>query len=91
MGGMLGSVYATNLGCRVIFGYMGWRFVFVTVAALSMMFGLLVFGVARDPRCGCFSTNESDNSIQQKVTTQKLFIRRTVCGPSRVFGNRGVV
>ncbi|MEW5315846.1 MAG: hypothetical protein WDW38_007248 [Sanguina aurantia] len=50
MGGMLGSVYATNLGCRVIFGYMGWRFVFVTVAALSMMFGLLVFGVARDPR-----------------------------------------
>jgi len=55
VGAMLGTLYATNMGHLTIWGMEGWRFVFVTVAALSITIGVLTALLAREPRLGSMS------------------------------------
>ncbi|KAL0030933.1 hypothetical protein WJX79_002316 [Trebouxia sp. C0005] len=49
LGGMFGSLYATNLGSTTVFGWEGWRFVFLSVAAVSVLIGVLNWLQAYDP------------------------------------------
>ncbi|DBB03312.1 TPA: hypothetical protein ACH3X3_010695 [Trebouxia sp. C0006] len=49
LGGMFGSLYATNLGSTTVFGWEGWRFVFLSVAAVSILIGVLNWLQAHDP------------------------------------------
>lgn len=49
MGGMLGTLYATNVGATAPFGMEGWRFAFWTVAVLSAVAGLLNAAYVVDP------------------------------------------
>lgn len=49
VGGMLGSVYATNMGGSYVAGIDGWRVVFLSVAAVSAAIGALTLLAARDP------------------------------------------
>lgn len=48
-GGMLGALYATNMGAYKPLGIEGWRFAFVTVAVLSGIAGLLNAAYVVDP------------------------------------------
>ena len=52
LGGLVGGLYATNLGGKVIFQRSGWRFVFHSTGVLSMVLGFLVLLFARDPKVG---------------------------------------
>lgn len=50
LGGMLGALYATNLGGKTLPGGVpGWRFVFLSVAAVSALVGLLNAWGVHDP------------------------------------------
>jgi MFS family permease len=40
LGGMLGGVFATNLGGHMVAGMDGWRVAFHTIAALSLIVGV---------------------------------------------------
>jgi hypothetical protein len=51
MGAMLSSVYATNIAGLRILGMQGWRFAFISVAAVSAVTGVAMWLLARDPRC----------------------------------------
>jgi MFS family permease len=48
-GGMLGALYATNIGSLQPFGIDGWRFVFYSVAATSILVGILNALYVHDP------------------------------------------
>ncbi|KAL4545028.1 hypothetical protein Ndes2526B_g02147 [Nannochloris sp. 'desiccata'] len=48
-GGMLGALYATNVGSLRPFGIDGWRFVFYSVAATSILVGVLNALYVHDP------------------------------------------
>lgn len=50
IGAMLGTLYATNMGQYFPLGMEGWRFVFLTVALVSITIGVLTFLLAHDPR-----------------------------------------
>lgn len=50
LGGMLGGVYATNMGGHRPYGMDGWRFAFHTVAVVSIIMGILALLYAVDPR-----------------------------------------
>lgn len=50
-GGMLGSLYATNIGGHQPLGFAGWRFAFLTVACVSALIGVATLLAADDPRC----------------------------------------
>lgn len=41
LGGMIGALYATNLGAHTPFGIEGWRFVFLSVSLISLGSGIL--------------------------------------------------
>lgn len=49
IGGMLGSLYATNLGGMQVLGVEGWRVAFFTVACVSALIGLATLAFGRDP------------------------------------------
>lgn len=49
VGGMVGSVYATNLGGSYFWGMDGWRAVFLSVAAVSAAIGMVTLLAGRDP------------------------------------------
>lgn len=59
-GGMLGALYATNVGSLQPFGIDGWRFVFYSVATTSIIVGILNALYVHDP------------SYQQHLQTQNL-------------------
>ncbi|PSC76554.1 MFS general substrate transporter [Micractinium conductrix] len=50
LGGMLGALFATNMGHTKPWGYDGWRVAFVTVGIVSLIIGLLNWLFAVDPR-----------------------------------------
>lgn len=47
---MAATLFATNIGGRVVFGFAGWRVAFFAVALVSVATGTLVPLLARDPR-----------------------------------------
>ncbi|KAL3131568.1 hypothetical protein ABBQ38_007869 [Trebouxia sp. C0009 RCD-2024] len=49
MGGMIGSLYATNLGSLTFLGWEGWRVVFLSVGLVSIIIGALNLWQAHDP------------------------------------------
>ncbi len=49
-GGMLGGLYATNMGGKSPFGMEGWRFAFNTIAAVSVLTGAAALLYAVDPK-----------------------------------------
>jgi len=49
LGGVLGGIYATNLGGKVIMGRSGWRFVFHSTGIVSILLGFLVMIFGHDP------------------------------------------
>lgn len=48
LGGMIGALYATNMGSHSPFGIDGWRFVFVSVSLVSAVTGILNHVYVRD-------------------------------------------
>ncbi|KAK9868059.1 hypothetical protein WJX84_009573 [Apatococcus fuscideae] len=51
VGATLGALYATNIGDSHPLGMEGWRFAFLSVAAVSLTIGVLNLLYAADPRC----------------------------------------
>lgn len=52
---MVSSAYATNIAGLTILGLQGWRFAFLSVAAVSALAGAAMWAFARDPRCSSSS------------------------------------
>lgn len=50
LGGMLGALFATNMGHLRPFGIEGWRVAFLAVGAMSLLIGLFNIFAAVDPR-----------------------------------------
>lgn len=48
----MATLFATNIGGRVVLGFAGWRIAFFAVALVSVVTGTLVPLLARDPRAG---------------------------------------
>jgi len=76
VGAVVGTIYATALVASgaPIFGIEGWRFVFISMAAISIIIGLLVVLVAKDPVRG-----KSERQLTD-VITQERAERYTVKG-----------
>ena len=49
LGGVLGGIYATNLGARAVMGRPGWRFVFHSTGVFSLVTGFAVLFFAHEP------------------------------------------
>ena len=49
-GGLAGGFFATAVGGLHLLGLEGWRFAFHVVAGISIVAGLVVLAIARDPR-----------------------------------------
>lgn len=62
-GGMLGGLFATNVGHYAPLGIEGWRFAFLTVAAISVATGYLVSELAVDPRQPLAGASLTDSEI----------------------------
>jgi MFS family permease len=52
LGAIVGTLYATLLSESMIGSLEGWRFVFITVGAFSILLGILIFVFGKDPRRG---------------------------------------
>lgn len=52
LGAMAATLFATNIGGKVVFGFAGWRVAFFSVALVSVVTGVLVPLFAKDPRGG---------------------------------------
>ena len=74
IGAVVGTIYATALvtSGQPIFGIEGWRFVFISMAIVSVVIGLLVVLLAKDPVRG-----KSEHQLTD-VITQKTAERYTV-------------
>jgi MFS family permease len=68
IGAIFGTIYATALVAsgQPIFGMEAWRFVFVTMALISILVGLLVFLVSKDPIRG-----KSEHELTKVITWEK--------------------
>ncbi|WXG47279.1 MAG: MFS transporter [Candidatus Atabeyarchaeum deiterrae] len=66
LGAVVGTVYATAIGDSVIMGITGWRFVFLTWGALSIIIGVTILAVAKDPLRG-----EMEPELMKVLTAQK--------------------
>ena len=70
VGAVVGTIYATALVAsgQPIFGIEGWRFVFITMAGISIFIGLLVVAVAKDPVRGKSERQLTDVITQEKAS-----------------------
>jgi MFS family permease len=68
LGAIFGTIYATALVAsgEPILGMEAWRFVFITMALISILIGLFVFLVARDPVRG-----KSEHELTKVITREK--------------------
>ena len=68
MGAIVGTIYATALVAsgEPIFGMEAWRFVFVTMALISILVGMLVFLFSKDPIRG-----KSEHELTKVITWEK--------------------
>jgi MFS family permease len=66
-GGMLGALYATNVGSLRPFGIDGWRFVFYSVATTSIIVGLLNALYVHDP-----SYHQHQYQLQQQSSQTQI-------------------
>jgi MFS family permease len=68
IGAVVGTIYATALVAsgQPIFGIEGWRFVFITMAGISIFIGLLVVALAKDPVRG-----KSEHQLTDVITQEK--------------------
>ncbi|WPT16723.1 hypothetical protein PSENEW3_00004731 [Picochlorum sp. SENEW3] len=69
LGGMLGALYATNLGAYTPLGIEGWRFVFFSVSALSALAGILNHLFVHD---AAFEDKERDAESSGGVSVDSL-------------------
>ncbi|PRW32866.1 MFS general substrate transporter isoform A [Chlorella sorokiniana] len=64
LGGMLGALYATNTAAHSPLGMEGWRFVFLSVAVVSAITGLLNYLFVHDPT---FHRHQQQQQQQQQL------------------------
>ena len=69
-GGMLGALYATNVGATRPFGMEGWRFVFISVATASILVGILNARYVFDPTWSSNNNNTSSAMSPQQELQQ---------------------
>ena len=74
LGGMIGAVYATNMGALQPFGIAGWRFTFFSVAVASVVVGVLNAMYVHDP-------TYAPQQLQQQSHTQLQGNASTVVPP----------
>ena len=58
LGAILGTLYATSISGAILFGVPGWRFAFYSFGVLSILLGIIVLFLAKDPVRGGFDTSE---------------------------------
>lgn len=68
VGAVVGTIYATALVAsgQPIFGIEGWRFVFITMALISVFIGVVVIAVAKDPVRG-----KSEHQLTDVISREK--------------------
>ena len=86
-GGMLGALYATNVGALHPLGLDGWRFVFYSVASVSILVGLLNAKYVFDP--GWHAQQQQQRRDQQRLQqeleeTQALRSRSALASSSEL-------
>lgn len=73
LGGMIGALYATNMGAHRPFGMEGWRFVFFSVSLVSAVTGILNHVYVKDEtfeeRTRCRDVDDSGQSISHNLSS----------------------
>lgn len=72
LGGLVGALYATNIGGRHVMGIEGWRFAFITVGAVSWLLGLLIWWMAIDPRYSSDDRYRLRNDMNSVASNQSI-------------------
>lgn len=72
-GGMLGALYATNMGALRPLGMDGWRFTFFSVAAISVVVGMLNAMFAHDPVYESKQRSVNGNGRRDSATAAAAF------------------
>lgn len=86
-GGMLGALYATNVGALRPLGMDGWRFVFYSVASISILVGLLNARYVFDP--SYHALQQQRRRQQQEQYQQQLEEAQTLRGGHANNNNNG--
>ena len=74
LGAIVGTLYATVFSDSTILGYPGWRFVFITVGAFSLLLGVVVWIFGKDPKRGISDkevVEEEEKAIDEEGKTKK--------------------